>query len=60
MNTKEALYKSLKEKSQSDFSKIASKMFEEKLEEMIWEHYQEIENELKNKMASGKKTRVDD
>lgn len=59
MNTKEALYQSLKEKSQVDFSKIASKIFEEKLEEMIWAHYQEIEIELKEKMASGKK-QVDD
>lgn len=60
MNTKEALFKSLLDNDRIEFSKIAIKRFEEKLEEMIWEHYQEIEDELKEKMASYRKSQVDD
>ncbi len=58
MSTKEALYQALLNRSKADFSKVASKVFEDKLEDLVWEYYQSIEEELKEQLASSKQ--VDD
>ena len=59
MNKIEALYLALTEHNKSRFDEIAFEMFEDKLESMVWEYYQTIEDELKEKMASNKDS-VDD
>jgi len=57
---KEALYSALVSKNRKQFEAVANKVFQDKLESIVWSYYNSIEAELKEKMASNKKDKVDD